>query len=134
MSKQYWNGVLNRLPNFLDKMGKSFMQTATMQYAMKRSGCCRFNGMYASIFGGYPGMFGNYSGMYGNYTSSISGLGGSRGSYWDNQGMYQSIYGNYSGNNGSSISDNEFQAGLEQILQESQQQNPLAANSKYNTK
>ena len=89
MSKEYWNGVLNRLPNFLDRMGKMCMQVSMMDYQMRNS-CCHggsifgMRGMYSPY--GYPslgGCAGGFGGMAGHY-----------GSYWDNQGMMSSIYGN----------------------------------------
>ncbi|MEE3348847.1 MAG: hypothetical protein VZR09_02295 [Candidatus Gastranaerophilaceae bacterium] len=121
MSKAYWNGVLNRLPDFCRNMGKTAMMGAMMaEYNSHRHHhfCCG-----PSIWGGFgPGMgdgyyWNNMAGMGGMYPM-MGSCGGYQGGYM-NQGMAQNL--NY-GNN-QLISPDYIQARMNSIYNSQSTQN-----------
>jgi hypothetical protein len=104
MSKEYWNGVMNRLPNFLNKMGNLCMQTSMMDYQMRNS-CCHGG----SIWGGPGGYYGGYPGYYG-------GGNGGASNYWNSAGMMQSIYGDMGSQGSYAGVDPVFQQGIQNAI------------------
>ena len=107
MSKEYWNGVLNRLPNFCKNMGDLCMKTSMMDYQMRNS-CCHGG----SIWGGPGGYYGGYS----PYNRGCYGGNGGASNYWNTAGMMQSIYGDY-GSQGSYYDiDPAFQQGIQNAI------------------